>query len=60
MACSTGRKSASLTRMLPPNSLAIRPLSLNEGISEAKLDRWRDEAPCKGQLINEYHKYSKN
>jgi len=37
--------------MLPPNNLAIRQLSQEEGISEATLQRWRAEARGKGQLL---------
>jgi len=45
------RKSAVLKRMLPPNNLAIRQLSQDEGISEATLHKWRAEARSKGQLL---------
>jgi len=38
------RKAALLKRMLPPNNLAIRQLSQEEGISEATLHKWRAEA----------------
>ena len=37
--------------MLPPNNIAIRQLSQEEGISEATLHKWRAEARCKGQLL---------
>jgi transposase-like protein len=37
--------------MLPPNNLAIRQLSQDEGISEATLHKWRAEARSKGQLL---------
>ena len=37
--------------MLPPNNLAIRQLSQEEGISEATLHKWRAEARGKGQLL---------
>jgi len=37
--------------MLPPNSMAIRQLSKEEGISEATLHKWRAEARGKGQLL---------
>jgi hypothetical protein len=40
-----------LVRMLPPNNLAIRQLSQDEGISEATLHKWRAEARSKGQLL---------
>jgi transposase-like protein len=45
------RKAAVLKRMLPPNSMAIRQLSQEEGISEATLHKWRAEARGKGQLL---------
>jgi transposase-like protein len=37
--------------MLPPNNVAIRPLSQEEVISEATLHKWRTEARGKGQLM---------
>lgn len=37
--------------MLPPNNIAIRQLSQEEGISEATLHKWRAEARGKGQLL---------
>ncbi|PKQ10538.1 MAG: hypothetical protein CVT70_19145 [Alphaproteobacteria bacterium HGW-Alphaproteobacteria-1] len=37
--------------MLPPNNMAIRHLSQEEGISEATLHKWRAEARGKGQLL---------
>ena len=37
--------------MLPPNNMAIWPLSQGEGISEATLHKWRAEARGKGQLL---------
>ena len=40
-----------LKRMLPPNNMAIRQLSREEGISEATLHKWRAEARGKGQLL---------
>jgi transposase-like protein len=40
-----------LKRMLPPNNMAIRQLSQDEGISEATLHKWRTEARSKGQLL---------
>jgi transposase-like protein len=45
------RKAAVLKRMLPPNNMAIRQLSQDEGISEATLHKWRTEARSKGQLL---------
>ena len=40
-----------LKRMLPVNTMAIRQLSQEEGISEATLHKWRSEARSKGQLL---------
>ena len=37
--------------MLPPNKMAIRHLSQEEGISAATLHKWRAEARGKGQLL---------
>jgi hypothetical protein len=37
--------------MLPPNNVAIRQLSQEEGISEATLHKWRADARGKGQLL---------
>jgi len=37
--------------MLPPNNMAIRQLSQEEGISAATLHKWRAEAHGKGQLL---------
>ena len=37
--------------MLPPNTMAIRQLSQEEGISEATLYDWRAKARRKGQLL---------
>ena len=51
MGYSPERKTAVLKRMLPPNNMAIRRLSLEEGISEATLHKWRAEARGKGQLL---------
>ena len=51
MGYSPERKAAVLKRMLPPNTMAIRQLSQEEGISEATLHKWRAEARCKGQLL---------
>jgi transposase-like protein len=51
MGYSPERKAAVLKRMLPPNNMAIRQLSQEEGISEATLDKWRAEARDKGQLL---------
>ena len=51
MGYSPTQKSAVLKRMLPPNTMAIRRLSQDEGISEATLHKWRAAARGKGQLL---------
>ena len=51
MGYSPERKAAVLKRMLPPNTITIRRLSKEEGISEATLHKWRGEAHGKGQLL---------
>ena len=51
MGYSPERKASVLKRMLPPNNMAIRQLSQEEGISEATLHKWRAEARGKGQLL---------
>ena len=51
MGYSPERKAAVLKRMLPPNTMAIRQLSQEEGISEATLHKWRTEARSKGELL---------
>ena len=51
MGYSLERRSAVLKRMLPPNNVAIRQLSREEGISEGALYMWRAEARGKGQLL---------
>ena len=53
MGYSPEHKAAVLKRMLPPNKMAIRKLSQEEGISEATLHKWRAEARSKGQLLPE-------
>jgi len=45
------RKTAVLKRMLPPNNMAIRQLSKEEGIAEATLHKWRSDARGQGQLL---------
>ena len=37
--------------MLPPNNMAIRQLSKDEGIAEATLHKWRSDARGQGQLL---------
>ena len=51
MAYSTERKQAVLKKMLPPNNMALRQLSREEGISEATLHKWRTAARGKGRLL---------
>ena len=51
MGYSPERKSAALKRMLPPNNMAIRQLSREEGIGESTLHKWRSEARENGQLL---------
>ena len=51
MGYSLDRKAAVLKRMLPPNNVAIRQLSREEGISESTLFSWRAEARGKGHLL---------
>ena len=51
MGYSSERKNAVLKRMLPPNNMAIRQLSQEEGIAEATLHKWRSDARGKGQLL---------
>ena len=51
MGYSPERKSAVLKRMMPPHTIAIRQLSQEEGISEARLHKWRAEARGKGQRL---------
>ena len=51
MGYSKERRSAVLKRMLPPNNMAIRQLSKEEGISEGTLHAWRTEVRNKGQLL---------
>ena len=51
MGYSPERKAAVLRRMLPPNTMAIRQLAQEEGISEATLHKWRSEARNNGHLL---------
>jgi transposase-like protein len=45
------RKEAVLKKMMPPHNRTITQLSLEEGISEATLYNWRQEARSKGILM---------
>lgn len=51
MEYSLERKAAVLKRMLSPNTMAIRHLSQEEGISEATLHKWRSEGRGESQLL---------
>ncbi len=51
MGYSPERRAAVLKRMLPPQNVAIRQLSQEEGISEATLHKWRNQARGKGRLL---------
>ena len=51
MGYSPERKAAVLKRMLPPNSLPLRHLSQEEGISEATLHKWRAQARGTGVTV---------
>jgi hypothetical protein len=51
VAYSAERKAAILKKILPPNTVPLRQLSRDEGISEATLYGWRKEARSKGQLL---------
>ncbi|WP_172332772.1 hypothetical protein [Mangrovicoccus sp. HB161399] len=53
MAYSPERKAAVLAKMLPPNSIPLNRLSVEEGISRATLAKWRAEARAKGKLLPE-------
>lgn len=51
MGYSPDRKAAVLKRMLVPDTMTIRQLSKEEGISLGTLHKWRSEARDKGQLL---------
>lgn len=51
MGYSPERKASALKRMLPPYMTPIRQLAREEGISEATLHKWRQEARAGGQLL---------
>ena len=55
MAYSPERKAAVLTKMLPPDNMALRRLSQAEGISQATLTKWRAEARAKGRFLPDAH-----
>ena len=51
MGYSPERKEAVLRKMLPPNNLSISELARQEGISEATLYNWRQQARSEGKLL---------
>jgi transposase-like protein len=50
MGYSLGRKEAVLKKMLPPNNQSIAGLAKEEGISDATLYNWRQQARNEGRL----------
>ena len=51
MRYSPERKEAVLKKMMPPHNRTIKQLAIEEGISEATLYNWRQEARSKGILM---------
>jgi len=51
MRYSPERKEAVLRKMMPPHNRSISQLAIEEGISEATLYNWRNEARSKGILM---------
>ena len=51
MRYSPERKEAVLKKMMPPHNRTIKELAAEEGISEASLYNWRQEARSKGILM---------
>ena len=51
MRYSPERKEAVLKKMMPPHNQSIKQLAAEEGISEATLYNWRQEARSKGVLM---------
>lgn len=51
MGYSLERKEAVLKKMLPPNNRSIAALAKEEGISDATLYNWRQQARNKGRLM---------
>ncbi|WP_419607387.1 transposase [Thiolapillus sp.] len=47
------RKEAVLKKMLPPNNKPIQELAQEEGICEATLYNWRNQARAEGRLLPE-------
>jgi transposase-like protein len=45
------RKKAVLKKMMPPHARPVSQLAIEEGISEATLYKWRQEAHQKGILL---------
>jgi transposase-like protein len=51
MRYSPERKEAVLKKMMPPHNRSVKQLAIEEGISEASLYNWRQEARAKGILL---------
>lgn len=51
MRYSPERKEAVLKKMMPPHNRSIKQLAIEEGISEATLYNWRQDARSKGILM---------
>ncbi len=51
MRYSPERKEAVLKKMMPPHARPVSQLAIEEGISEATLYKWRQEAHQKGILL---------
>jgi transposase-like protein len=51
MRYSSERKEAVLKKMMPPHNRSIKQLAFEEGISEATLYNWRQQARSKGILM---------
>jgi len=51
MGYSPERKESVLKKMLPPNNLSITALAIEEGISDATLYNWRNQARNQGRLM---------
>jgi transposase-like protein len=48
---SSERKEAILTKMAPPLSLTVAEVARQEGVSEATLYNWRDQARARGAVL---------
>lgn len=51
MGYSAERKEAVIRKMLPPHNRSVPEIAKEEGISEATLYNWRNEARSKGRLL---------